>query len=188
MYLQKMKFATREHLQSIAELHLGTNRNALKVLGEMKELIHSRNHKGKNVYYLARKGADIIGVEDIPQWSLQIDHYLLRNDMYVYFQCPLDWGTEVKLELKPAIGEPKILIADAVFSLNGRDHFLEVDRTQSMVENKKKIDYYAQVHHLLTNQPELIFYTTTPTRRETLTKLCKEKNLNFKIYTKEDLA
>jgi hypothetical protein len=133
----------------------------------------------------------VIGVEDIHQWSVQIDHYLLRNDLYVYYGCPLDWATEVKLELKPSVGSTKILIADAVFTKDGACYFVEVDRTQSMVENKKKIEYYAQVAHLVQSQYpsyRLVFYTVTPTRRETLSNLCKEKGLNFTVYTKEDLA
>lgn len=187
-----MGFVTREHLQKIPGLEMGVDRNALKILGQMGDLIQKRNHMGRNVYFLARKGADIIGVEKIPTWSTQIDHYLLRNDMYVYFNCPLDWENESPIELKPAIGDPKILRADACFTLNNVYHFLEVDRTQSMVENKKKIQYYAQVNPIIKNTyqhyPTLIFYTTTTNRRITLTELCKEYGLQFRIYTKEDLA
>lgn len=190
--LSKMKFATREQLQGVKELELGNDRNALKVLGQMKELIQWRNHLGKNVYFLARKGADMIGVENLPNWNSLLEHHLLRNDMYIYYGCPADWRTEAEVILKPAMGDEKVIIPDATFMLNEQYHFLEVDRTQSMVENRKKIDLYAMVnpiikHHFQT-YPKLIFYTTTSTRRETLTKHCEEKNLDFHIFTKQDLA
>lgn len=192
LLLNKMGFATREHLQGIPSLEMGVDRNALKILNQMGDLISKRNHMGKNVYSLARKGADLIGVEKVPTWSTQVEHYLLRNDMYVYFGCPSDWKNEKKIKLKPSVGDEKILITDAMFSRNGIYHFLEVDRTQSMVENKKKIQYYSLVNPIIKSQyahyPTLLFYTTTPNRRETLAKLCKEYQLNFHIYTKEDLA
>lgn len=186
--LSKMKFATREQLQQVKELELGNERNALKVLGQMKELIQVKNHLGRNVYYLAKKGADMVGIEGLPSWSTHIDHHLLRNDIYVHYQCPLDWEVERDVELRPVVGDPKILRPDARFTVDGRWHFLEVDRTQSMVENKKKLDLYSQLNHLIESGTTLIFYTTTPMRKETISKYAQEKGLTFRVITKQDLA
>jgi hypothetical protein len=186
--LNKVGFATREQLQAIHDL--GQSRNALKVLGDMREYIQHRNHNGKNVYFLNQNGCDKLGVEGV-KWSLQVDHYLLRTDMYIHYQCPDDWRIEKKIRLKPTIGEEKVIVPDATFTVNGIYHFLEVDRIQSMVENRKKIEAYHHFNPLIKNQfqnyPTLIFYTTTTSRYESLSKLCKEKDLNFKIFTTDDL-
>ncbi|MBT2696323.1 hypothetical protein J7E79_02590 [Bacillus sp. ISL-40] len=83
-----------------------------------------------------------------------------------------------------------MLIPDATFTLKGNYYFLEVDRTQSMSDNKKKIELYSKLNPLMEKQfnqaPTLVFYTMTPLRQEKLKEICKYYKVNCRVYTKED--
>jgi hypothetical protein len=62
--------------------------------------------------------------------------------MYLFYDRPKDWKVEQEIRIKPhgMINVDRYIRPDATFTRNGRYHFLEVDRTQSMGENQKKID------------------------------------------------
>lgn len=190
--LNELKFATSEHLRQLHQL--GSLRNALKVLNQMKEYLNIRKHNGRNVYYLNNLGREIIGVETEIKWSLTVDHHLLRNDMLLYFKCPIDWKAEQKVTFKYKNGlsyKESTIIPDATFTFHSIFHFLEVDRTQSMSENKKKINQYKLLSPAIEEQfrhkPILVFYTTTESRKGLLEKLCSEVRLENIIISKEDL-
>lgn len=185
-----LRFATREQLQRIHDLK--SDRNALKILNQMKEYFHIQVHNGMNVYYLSKKGRDTIGSDQEMKWSLQVEHHLLRNEFYIHFNCPSDWRVEHEIVFKPKglVTIEKRIVADASFTNKGVFHLLEVDRTQSMLENKEKIDRYAELNPLLlerfNHKPIIIFYTTTEIRRKKLKEYCEAKGLTCRIYTKED--
>lgn len=185
-----LRFATREQLQKIHNLK--SDRNALKILNQMKEFFHIQVHNGMNVYYLSKKGRDTIGSDQEMKWSLQVEHHLLRNEFYIHFNCPSDWRVEHEIVFKPKglVTTEKRIVADASFTNKGVFHLLEVDRTQSMLENKEKIDRYAELNPLLferfNQKPIIIFYTTTEIRRKKLKEYCEAKGLTCRIYTKED--
>lgn len=186
-----LKFATREQLQRIHDLK--SDRNALKILNQMKEFFHVQVHKGLNVYYLSKKGRDTIGSDVEMKWTLQAEHHLLRNELYIYFNCPSDWRTEHEIVFTPKglVQTEKRIIADASFTNMGIIHLLEVDRTQSMSENKEKIDTYADLSPLLfdkfNHHPVIIFYTISELRKKKLEEYCKVKGVKCMIFTKEDL-
>ncbi|MBT2735115.1 hypothetical protein J7E66_10240 [Bacillus sp. ISL-7] len=128
------------------------------------------------------------------KWNLQIDHHLMRNDMYLFYYSPKDWRVEEPIEFKYKDGLTYVditLIPDATFTLKGNYYFLEVDRTQSMVENKKKIELYSKLSPLIQQQfghlPTLVFYTLTSHRKEKLKELCKDYGVTCSVYTKEDI-
>lgn len=190
--LNELKFATSEHIRVLHRL--GSLRNALKVLNQMKEYLTIRKHNGRNVYYLNNLGREIIGAETEIKWSLTVDHHLLRNDMYVYFKLPHDWKAEQKITFKYKNGlsyKESTIIPDATFTLHNIYYFLEVDRTQSMSENKKKINQYKLLSPAIEEQfrhkPILVFYTTTESRKGLLEKLCSEVQLENIIISKEHL-
>jgi hypothetical protein len=186
-----LRFATREQLQRIHDLK--SDRNALKILNQMKEYFHIQVHNGLNVYYLSKKGRDTIGTDIEMKWSLQVDHYLLRNELYVHFKCPRDWRVEHEIVFKPKglVTSEKRIIADASFTHKGVFYLLEVDRTQSMMENRGKIEVYAELNPLLYERfnqyPVIIFYTTTEIRRKKLADYCSVKGLKCQVYTKNDI-
>jgi hypothetical protein len=156
----------------------------------MKEFLQIKTHEGKNVYYLSAKGKELVGAENEAKWSLQVDHHLLRNDMYLHYYCPKDWRIEEPIQFIQGLTQ-HVLIPDATFTLQGKFYFLEVDKTQSMSKNKEKIETYSKLTPLIERKynhvPTLIFYTVTPLRKEKLNEYCKENKVNCLIYTKEDI-
>jgi hypothetical protein len=113
--------------------------------------------------------------------------------MYIYYDRPKDWKVESKIKINPAglSNTPRYIVPDARFTQNGVHHFLEIDRTQSMQENKKKIEQYVELDSAIQTQfnhhPIIVFYTLTPLRRDNLKNLCKQHGLVCEVYSKEDL-
>jgi hypothetical protein len=166
----------------------------MKILHQMSDYLQVRNLNGKNVYYLSQKGRELIGAEQEVKWSLQVEHHLLRNDMYLHYGCPVDWEVEMKITFKHTEGlqhKEMTIVPDATFTKKGIYHFVEIDRTQSMFENKKKIETYVSLSPAIqaqyTHTPIIVFYTLTPFRQTKLRALCQEHNLPCEVYTKEDI-
>ena len=187
--LNRLRFATREQIQKIHTL--GSNRNALKVLREMNTFMNVQNHNGKNVYYLNKEGREWIGSDHEVKWNNQAEHYLMRNDLYIYYGCPKSWEVEKKVTFKPTIGEEKYIVPDARFFEAARWHFVEVDRSQSMSVNKKKLATYAELSFLMEcsyeNKPEIIFYTLKESRQQYLKNICDSMKLDCTILLPYDL-
>lgn len=190
--MDKLVFANREQLQKLHSL--GTDRNALKVLNQMKEYLHIKLHEGRYIYYLNNVGREMIGSEKEVKWTLLAEHHLLRNDMYLHYDCPSDWRIEEKITFQYQNGltyKEASIKPDATFTVNGRYHFLEVDRTQSMNENKKKIKQYQLLSPAIEQQfkhkPVLVFYTISEGRRKLLEGYCKELGIEYQIFVKGDL-
>jgi hypothetical protein len=164
------------------------------VLNSLHEFLHIKRHAerfNENVYYLNQKGRELIGSEKERKYSLEVEHFLLRNDLYIHFGCPKDF--EIERDIAFASGlKQKIIRPDARFTRDGIHYLAEIDRTQNMVENKKKIAQYAELSPLIKEQfhhpPKLIFYTITPTRKQSLAALCEEKKIQFQVITKQDIS
>jgi hypothetical protein len=163
----------------------------LKVLGAMKDYVSIGNFKGKNVYYLNKKGRDLIGSENEVSWTLQLEHYLMRNDLFIHYGCPKSWVIEKKVSYGTVGTKEHYVIPDARFK---NEHniwtFIEVDRIQTMSENRKKIERYAELSPIMQSQgqkPTIVFYTLRSSRKEKLNALCKEAGLDCVIYTQEEL-
>jgi hypothetical protein len=114
--------------------------------------------------------------------------------MYLYYYCPKDWRIEEAIDFQYKEGLTYVditLIPDATFTLEGRYYFLEVDRTQSMADNIKKIELYSKLNPVMKEQfnqtPTLIFYTLSPLRRDKLKELCQSYGVTCRVYTKEDV-
>ena len=61
----------------------------------------------------------------------------MRNDFYIYARCPHEWQNEMKI-----LDGTYTVVCDAYFKKDGKYQILEVDSTQKMIANKKKIDQY----------------------------------------------
>jgi len=157
----------------------------------MKEYVHIGNHYGKNVYYLNAEGRDWIGSEREMKWNLRVEHYLMRNDVFIHYGCPKDWWTEREILIEPIGGEKKKIVPDATFLKEGKYHFLEVDRTQSMAANKQKIEEYKNISPLMQaefgHKPVIIFYTAKESREKKLRELCKIAGIEAVIYSVGDI-
>lgn len=161
------------------------------MLGSMNKWLDKNNLKGKNVYSLNKEGREWIGSTLEVKFSYQIEHYLLRNDLFIYYGCPKNWEVERKTVFK-VLGQPeKHIRPDARFQKNGVWHFIEVDRTQKMVENVKRIKEYGELSSLmqqdLGGKPVIVFYTVKESRQVKLKELCKEAGLDCAVYTPGDL-
>lgn len=195
--LNKLGFATRSQLSRIHDL--GTKRNANRVLAEMKEYLHSfLLHE--NIYYLNKNGLEFIGSEQEPlKKNMQVEHYLMRNDMYIYFDFPSDWKIEkaipftAKVDIGGGIVQTKnrLIKPDAQFKKGGIFHFLEVDNQQKMIENKKKIELYKEltlsVKETYKQTPTIVFYTCSQNRKKKLDEWCDRAGLFYQVLTRCDI-
>lgn len=110
----------------------------------------------------------------------------MRNDFYIKEGFPSDWSNEIKIS-----DGKNTIICDAWFKRSGKFHFLEVDSTQKMKENRSKIDVYSNFYKTerlskhLGYFPVLIWLTTTEYRRQQIKELCKD--LACEVYTSNDI-
>jgi hypothetical protein len=190
----KLGFVTREQMQQIHDL--GGFRNANRILNTMEKegYLQSFRHNLHKVYYLTKQGLDVIGSSKDYKKGMQTDHYLMRNDMYIHYQCPETWKSEAEIDYTHldnqggvVMKKKKTLRSDARFKDNGIYHFLEVDNTQDMNKNERKIEQYRQLKETWDQDFILVFYTLSPVRREKLKIWCQKAKLGALIYTKEDI-
>lgn len=158
---------------------LGQGGNAQRILSNMDEyLSHFLENKMK-VYYLNAAGREMVQAEKVRKKTAQVNHYLMRNDLYIASGRPVSWRNEVKITVNDIS-----LIADAAFISNKIHQFIEIDYKQSMSRNVQKIKKYKK---LSTYNPQftLIWVKTTEFRKKKLEQLCD--GLKHKIYLWEDL-
>src|SRR5690625_4021360 len=138
--LADLTYATSDQINEIERL--GSDRNIRRILYEMEsdKLIASLRRE-KKVYYVINKGSDFIGRNNPRLKQSEIEHALLRNNLYICLGCPKDWRKEVPININ---GE-KALVADAVFTEGNVIYFVEVDNRTSMQTNYSKIRRYAEV-------------------------------------------
>ena len=125
-----------------------------------------------------------------------IEHTLLRNEAYLYFNCPIDWKTEYKIESKEKVPTfdiqfkglslaKKKVVSDAAFTRNGYLHLVEIDNTRSMSDNYKKIDSYVDVLAKVKEQLELIpalyVFTTNLDRKRKFEKYMQQYKLRGEV-------
>lgn len=122
----------------IQRLHdLGGRRNTNRILNDMSGYLSSFQ-LDEMVYYLSAKGRQEIGSNVVRKRTNLVTHFLLRNEVYIKYR-PSYWRAEFPIKF----GE-KTIIPDAIFKLDAQFVFLEVDNTQSMQANKKKIELYKE--------------------------------------------
>ncbi|BAM99164.1 hypothetical protein [Bacillus phage PM1] len=182
--LKQLDFLSRSQLQ---ELHfLGTARNAVRVMSHIDEYVNKYREDKDTIYYLNAKGREYVDSNKIRKRTNKVNHILLRNQYYIHLGCPQDWKNEVKYKFPDFT-----LIPDAVYSIDGYLHFLEVDITQSMRENRKKVEVYQKAFDTGAFQskyghfPVLVWLTTTEHRRKHLKEACKK--LPCEIITTLDI-
>lgn len=194
MTIDRLSMAKIRHLQQIHDLK--SYRNACRVIKQLEPFIHETFFDKEKVIYLNKAGRELIGsTKDVKRNSL-MEHTLLCNEAYLYFNCPIDWKTEYRIEAKEAIPTfgiqimgltpaKKRIISDASFNRNGYMHLIEIDNTRSMIDNRKKIDAYADVLQELrkSTAPILIIFTTNLERKRKFELWLKEKNIHGQVKT-----
>lgn len=199
MTIDRLRATTVRQLSRIHDL--GSYRNACRVVNQLEPYTHQQRQQEK-IIYLNKEGRGLIGSNREVKFSPVIQHTLLANEAYIYFNCPIDWRTECLLEveekakgltfnigstaLKP---KSKQLISDAVFTRNGYVHLIEIDNTRYMQDNIKKIKSYADVWSAIKNKyqmdPILYFFTSTENRKRKLLSACK--GIRAEVLTFEEI-
>lgn len=177
--MKKLGFLSRSQIQKLHRL--GGERNANRVLKEMSEYLCSFR-QNENIYYLSKEGRERVGCERALKKTLQANHYLMRNDLYIACGCPSNWKAEVKLEIPAVVN----VIADALFVRDGIYYIIEIDHIQKMSVNREKVKKYRKFLKLnvFKRPPVFLWMTTTEYRRRELMKLCD--GMNAKVYLKTD--
>ena len=167
--LADLTYATREQLQIIN--NLGGNRNSNRILLDMERMGYIKSVRyDRKIYYV-----------DTRLKRSEIQHVLMRNNLYIKFGMPSDWKKEVPLRIN---GEVR-LIPDAMFKRGGEIHFVEIDVMQAMKINYEKIRKYEDISKIISDQfkhrPTLIFHTISDSRRRKLKKACIKVGIKHKI-------
>jgi hypothetical protein len=187
-----------KHLQEIHQLNY---RNTCRIIStQLRPYIHETYFNKEKVIYLNKKGREFIASEkDDIKVSDKTIHSLLRNEVYIHFQCPYDWKTEHALVMSQKAPSSfvifseglspinkKIVVCDAAFKRNGYFHLIEVDNTQDMKVNKKKIDSYREVLPAYKEEtPILYFFTKTESRKRKLEEWMK--GIRHEVMTFEEI-
>jgi hypothetical protein len=182
--LDLLGMVSRSQLQAIHQL--GSNRNATRI---MKNLESYTNHflLNENIYYLNKKGRELLGSEKVVTKSIQVEHTIMRNDMYIHFECPKLWQNEYK------VPNPEFtILPDAIFSVKGIQYFLEVDHMQKMKKNMEKLLKYKRFKEMELWQkknmgrfPVVLFYTNKESRKQKLIE--SNPGVDLLVLSKEDL-
>lgn len=176
----KLEFAKRTHIQTALGLKI---RYCNRLLGELREYLDVIKYK-EYVYFINKKGCDLIGEGKPPRKNTNIEHTLMRNDFWLFLKKP-NW----KVEKKIVFGRYNI-IPDACFQTDTL-YCIEIDRIQKSIVNEKKFKYYNELNKSFKNQYKKViivyFYTTTEYRRKKLETLAKKYDLYIQVYTPDDL-
>lgn len=156
--LVDLTYATREQLQVIN--NLGGDRNANRILLDMEKMGYIKSVRlDKKIYYVNTRLK-----------KKEVQHILMRNDIYIMYNMPSSWQKEVPLRQNREI----LLIPDAMFKKNNEYCFVEVDYMQQMKVNYEKIEKYKEVSRMIFRQykhhPTLIFYTLSESRKDKIRK------------------
>lgn len=164
--LKKLDYLSRSQIQTLHRL--GQERNARRVMQELKDYVSSFKD-GENVFYLNAKGRERVNCTKVRKRSDKARHAVMRNYLYIAYGCPATWKNEVKFTLQGIVS----VTCDAYFMQDRRYHIIEVDNTQTMAENRKKINSYRKLieNNAFELQPQFIWLTKTPYRKKQLEKL-----------------
>ncbi|WP_352524872.1 replication-relaxation family protein [Heyndrickxia oleronia] len=177
--LKKMDYLTRAQIQAIHNLK--GDRNANRILFDMSEYLSSFRHEAQKVYYLNKAGRERIKCDVVRVKTPQIQHFLLRNELWIYLGKPSSWKNEMKIKVKDIS-----LVTDAMFHINKRTMaFVEVDVSQSMKVNKMKMDKYQKIKEMTGNEFHVIWITELESRRIKLNELMKD--MPGKVYTLKEI-
>ena len=177
-----LDYLTRKQLQQLHDLK--SDRNAQRILKEMEKYLSSF-YDGQNIYYLNKEGRERVNCEVIRKKTNNVNHYLMRNDVYIGYGCPNNWENEIRIRSLSKNGNITA-VCDARFEANKAAHIVEIDNTQTMKKNRTKVEKYRRLieRNVFGGMPKLIWVTTTKYRQETLLELCE--GLDVQIFLNTD--
>jgi hypothetical protein len=189
-------------IKHLLEIHdLKSYRNTCRIINtQLRPFIHETYFQKEKVIYLNKKGRELIASEkEEIKINEQTIHSLLRNEVFIHFKCPQDWKNEHTLQssITPQkafgimieglkLSDKKKVVSDAVFKRNGYLYVIEVDNTQDMRVNKKKIESYKEILPAYSHQtPILYFFTQTESRKKKLMEWLK--GVRHEVFTFEEI-
>ena len=176
---------TRDQLNKY--FRLGTIQNTNRVLRSLSPYLYCVREGYQTIYYLNKEGRAYVDCLKIRKRGGHINHTLMRNDFWLFLNCPPDWKSEIKV----SDGSTTVIV-DALYSQSLQKHFLEVDHTQTMKENRVKIERYKKLHQngLLSSSlghfPVVVWLTSSELRKKQLTEACKELP-RYKVYSHAEI-
>ena len=201
MTIDQLSMAKIRHLQQIHDLK--SYSNACRVVKQLSPYVHETIHNKEKVLYLNKEGRQLIGSAKEVKRNMMIEHTLLCNEAYLYFNCPIDWKTEYVIEMKervPAfdiqfkglsLSNKKKVVSDASFSRNGYFHLVEIDNTRGLGDNKKKIESYVDAFPMIQDQlgllPSLHVFTTNENRKRKFEEWMKQQHLRGEVKLFEEI-
>ena len=182
--LNSLQALSRSQIQHMFDL--GSKRNANRVLQGIREYVHTKRIV-EDVYYLNKKGADMVAGEATIRRNSPLEHIVMRNDIYIFYHYPRDWKAEAKTRWAED-GKEYHVVSDARFKYHDLLYFLEVDNTQKMIENRRKIEKYMRLFRTIEKKrlgdPILLFYTLSDTRKKQLESWCREDGVRCEVLVK----
>lgn len=185
LLLKRFDFMTRDQLRRYFRIR--TPRQTNRVLAALSDYTASIREGYQTIYYLNSLGRQYVDCDKIRKKGGHVMHTVMRNDLWLHYGCPGDWRSEIKVSDGKAT-----VIVDAMFTQSLRYHFLEVDHTQTMAENRAKIKRYEALHDngslakQLGHYPTVVWLTTTELRRQQLQDACKTLPVT-KVFTIADI-
>lgn len=156
-------------------------RNANRILRGLSDYLGCFYHGKEKVYHLNKKGRERIGCEIVRKKTPNIQHFLVRNQFYIYMRRPSGWENEIKIKAGNLS-----MICDAEFRLRGGKRcFVEVDISQPLIKNRAKIDRYKKLKEMTNDAFDLIWVTELESRRHKLSQLCE--GLAGRVFTLNDI-
>ncbi|WP_454844428.1 replication-relaxation family protein [Priestia megaterium] len=175
--LSRFSYLSRSQIQIIHEIP--SERTAQRVMQQLSKYVSSFMD-GEKIFYLNAEGRKYTGCEKICKKMTTSRHYIMRNDLYIAYNCPDDWKNEMRLLYKDVN-----VIADALFESNGIRHIVEVDHTQKMQANKIKIEKYRKLlEYGVLKNIRLVWMTTTNYRKKKLLEMMGD--IQGQVFTISD--
>jgi len=134
----------------------------------------------EKVYYLNKNGRELVNCDVIRKKTPNIEHFLVRNQLWMHLRRPKEWQNEVKVKA----GDISI-VCDAKTVQGEIPVFVEVDISQPMQVNKQKIEKYKKLQSMSKQPFYVVWVTKMNSRRKRLSEL--SKGLPGYIYTLEEI-
>ncbi|AMW99293.1 replication-relaxation family protein [Rummeliibacillus stabekisii] len=185
LLLSRFDFLTRDQLRYY--FGLKSVRNANRVLNDLSEYLSVIRDGYQSIYYLNKTGREYVGCDKIRKKTSNVQHTVMRNELYLFYQYPDDWQNEIKVS-----DGHNTVVVDAMFTQIHTTHFVEIDNTQPMSENRIKVDNYKALHangaleQQLGHFPTLVWLTTTELRRMQLKEICEGLPV-VKVFTFDEI-
>ncbi|MGM9925211.1 MAG: hypothetical protein ACI35R_13280 [Bacillus sp. (in: firmicutes)] len=196
--IDRLGMATIKHLRGMHDLK--SYRNACFALKKLEPYTSTTFFNKEKVYYLNKNGRALIGSDKEVKKTSNMEHTLLRNDAFLYLNCPIDWRTEAVLEYEVqqpnsygiiikgvAVATKSKMIADAVYTRNGYTHIVEIDNIRDMRDNRKKLQSYVECFKYI-DTPRLTIFTTTLDRKRKFEKWMLDLKIRGEALTFSDIV